>query len=57
MQGLNGKARFENKFRVFAFSNSLLTRQRNQLNAAAMSATILTKLFTGMRLYRQQTQQ
>ena len=45
MQGLNGKARFEHKFRVFAFSNSLLTRQRNQLNAAAMSAAILTKLF------------
>ena len=49
MQDLNGKARFGHKFRVLAFSNSLLTKQKNQLKAAAMSATILTKLYTGMR--------
>ena len=36
MQGLNGKARFKHKFRVFVFSNSLPTEQKNQLNAAAM---------------------
>ena len=53
MQGLNGRERFEHKFRVFAFSNSLLSRQINQLNAAAMSATkIAAKLFTGRQYHR-----